>query len=49
MPVIIDFRVLFRLLKSENLIGQGIVVFLLAKGLDEFLLQFLRPGLNVIK
>ena len=48
-PVVIDLGVLFHLLEPEDLVGQGIVVFLIADGFDELFLQFLHPSLNSVR
>lgn len=37
------------MLKSKNLVGQGIVVFLVANGLDEVFLQFFKSGLYAVR
>ena len=47
--VVINLRVFLHLLKPENLVGQGIVVSLIADGFDELLLQFFRSSLNAVR
>ena len=47
--MVINLRVFLHLLEPENLVGQGIVVFLIADGFDELLLQFFRSSLNAVR